>query len=455
MPTIIRDKLAAFFNGYLFPIYVAICVIIGHIYDHISIGITLIILAAALGFLVCKDFKFFIPVLLSTYFIISKKSIQEETLYSKRALLLYFILLVILFISFVAHIIIYRKNFKMKRFTSSRLSLGFVLISIVFILNGALALETYNKFNIFFGTVIAISFFIPFFLLTINTDFNKDTLDYLAYVLVVISLTLLFEMAYAYRTYVVIENGIIQRSTINFGWGVTNNIGAMLGMLIPAHFYLAFNKRFSFIYIGTGMLCYSGVLLSMSRAAILCSTFTFFMCLIAVYVFRNKNKLINETTVAVCLFVVLCVVYKYHDILLRLFDGIIQRGFDDSGRFIYYKDGLKKFLQHPLLGMGFGNSHGVNDKFIIPAPEYFHNTIVQVLASCGIVGMVAYMVHRVETIVLFFKNRSYASFFMGMSILNLLLTSLLDIHMFNIFPAMFYSVILCFFEQHTKTETLN
>jgi O-antigen ligase len=179
------------------------------------------------------------------------------------------------------------------------------------------------------------------------------------------------------------------------------------------------------------------------------------MCLIAVYVFRNKNKLINETTVAVCLFVVLCVVYKYHDILLRLFDGIIQRGFDDSGRFIYYKDGLKKFLQHPLLGMGFGNSHGVNDKFIIPAPEYFHNTIVQVLASCGIVGMVAYMVHRVETIVLFFKNRSYASFFMGMSILNLLLTSLLDIHMFNIFPAMFYSVILCFFEQHTKTETLN
>ena len=100
--------------------------------------------------------------------------------------------------------------------------------------------------------------------------------------------------------------------------------------------------------------------------------------------------------------------------------------------------------------MGFGNSHGVNDKFVIAAPEFFHNTVIQMLASCGILGFLAYAFHRYQTVKLFVSHRTPISFFLGMSVLTLLLTSLLDIHLFNIFPAMFYSVILCVLERDGK-----
>ncbi len=452
MPIVIKEKLAGFFNGYLFPIYVALCVIIGHVYDRLSLGISLIVIAAALGFLICKDLKFFIPILLSSYFIISKNSIENETLYSESAMSLYYVLGVILIISIVAHFIIYRKNVSIKRFTSSSLFLGFALISVLFLLNGALSFETYNKQNILFGTLIAISFILPFFLLCINTDFDKKTMDYLAYVLIIITIILLVQLIFAYKTYVVIINGTIRKESLNFGWGVSNNIGAMLGMLIPAHFYFASYKKFPLIFIISGALCYLSVLFTLSRAAILVSTVIFALCILALCVFNHKNKIINRIFIALLFLVGFCIVYKYYDKLHLLLDEIIKDGLDDSGRFEYFKDGIERFKQHPLLGAGFGNSHGVNDKFVIPAPEYFHNTIIQILASCGILGMIAYLIHRVETIILFFKNRSLASFFMGMSILTLLLTSLLDIHMFNIFPAIFYSVILCVFEQHTKLK---
>ena len=57
MPIVIREKLAEFFNGYIFPIFIAFCVTIGHVYNLLSLGITLIIVSAALGFLFCCKWR--------------------------------------------------------------------------------------------------------------------------------------------------------------------------------------------------------------------------------------------------------------------------------------------------------------------------------------------------------------------------------------------------------------
>jgi len=437
MPIVIREKLAEFFNGYIFPIFIAFCVTIGHVYNLLSLGITLIIVSAALGFLFCKDLKFFIPILLYSYFIISKESIESESLYSESALSLYYILGAILIASIIIHFIIYRKNVSIKRFTSSSLCLGFILISVAFILNGALSLDTYNVNNIIFGTLIAISFILPFFLICINTDFDKNTIDYLAYVLIIVTFILLFQVIFAYKTYVVIlSNGSIYKESLNFGWGVSNNIGSMIGMLMPAHFYFASTKKHSIFHMVLGSMCYVGIIFTLSRASILVSTIGFVLCIIVTCISNRKSRFSNLLFVGLLIVSSICVIFKFYDKIQLFFGRTIESGiFNDSGRFEFYINGIEKFKQHPLLGVGFGNSHGINESFIIAAPQYFHNTIIQILASCGILGMIAYLFHRVQTVILFIKNRSLASFFMGMSILTLLLTSLLDIHMFNIFPA--------------------
>jgi O-antigen ligase len=90
------------------------------------------------------------------------------------------------------------------------------------------------------------------------------------------------------------------------------------------------------------------------------------------------------------------------------------------------------------------------DSFVNVFPGRWHNTVVQLLASCGIVGLAAYLFHRVQTVRLFLQNRTVENVYIAISILALLGMSLLDCHFFNIGPAMIYSCMLAFAENKTK-----
>jgi len=75
--------------------------------------------------------------------------------------------------------------------------------------------------------------------------------------------------------------------------------------------------------------------------------------------------------------------------------------------------------------------------------------VVQLLVSAGVVGLVAYLAHRVDTVVFFLKRRSRENSFIACSIIVLLITSLLDCHFFNLGPVLFYSAALAFAEQRS------
>ena len=84
-------------------------------------------------------------------------------------------------------------------------------------------------------------------------------------------------------------------------------------------------------------------------------------------------------------------------------------------------------------------------------PARWHNTVIQLLASCGLVGLMCYSFHRLQTLRLFWKKRKTDILFIGISLLSLLIMSLLDCHFFNIGPTLFYSIALAFAE-HLPTE---
>ena len=451
MPTNVKQKFIDFFEGYWFPVYIAFNVITGHIFNMINYGVVMITLATCIAFILCKDLKFFLSPLLCFYFIFSKKSLADETLYSIPSIIFFSLCITALVLCIVAHFVINKKDIKLKRFTSSSLFFGFIAIVAVFLLNGFFAFADYKKENIIFGILIAISFVLPFFIFSINLRIDKKTVNYLIYVFLITSIIIIVEFIYMYLTDLYVHsNGHIFKDSIDLGWGVSNNIGAILAMLMPFHFYCAVKARYSIPFFVSGVMCYAIIILTMSRTSIIIATLILALCLGFVCIYKHKNIMINRFSVIAFLVTVILMVFE--DKLSNEFYQIMDSHnlFDGSGRSSYYSDGINKFLSNPFLGAGFGNSHGVNDRFVISAPEYYHNTIIQMLGSCGIVGLFAYCFHRFQTVMLFIKNRSSVSFFMGMSILSLLLTSLLDIHLFNIFPAIFYSVILCIFERDTK-----
>lgn len=450
MPTDIKQKFISFFNGYLFPLYIAFFVLLGYLIGLVHLSIFFIVAASCLGFVICNDLKFFISPLLCSYFMFSKEALSDEGLYSTSSLIFFGMCILALATCIAVHFIIFRKEIKVRRFVRSSLFKGFVILTALFLLNGFFNFKEYNKENIIFGALIAVSFVLPFFIFSINMRIDKKTAKYLVYVLLVVSFILAVELISLYFTTVEISAGKIMKHTIDLGWGVSNNIGAMLAMLMPVHFYCAVKSKHSVPFFLSGVICYLLTVLSMSRTSIIFASIALLFCLGFLCIHKHKNIMANRYSVVAFFFFVAFALIIFEDKLERAFEGLLLIGFDDNGRMEYYSDGIQKFLSHPIFGAGFGNSHGVNDKFVIAAPEYFHNTVIQMLASCGALGFLAYAYHRFETVKLFIKHKTPLSFFFGMSIMTLLLSSLLDIHIFNVFPAIFYSVILCVLERDGK-----
>ena len=123
-----------------------------------------------------------------------------------------------------------------------------------------------------------------------------------------------------------------------------------------------------------------------------------------------------------------------------------------SKRDLLFINGMKQFLQNPIFGGTFYPQEYIPwdwaelEAFSSFFPPRWHNTLVQIAASCGAVGLAAYALHRFQTVVLFIKERSTEKLFIGIYVAALLLASLLDCHFFNIGPVLVYSMALAFAE---------
>ena len=446
----LKQKVVNFLNGYLYPLCIAFFVLLGHIYSYENFCILLIGISVCAGFILCKDLKFFISPLLCFYFIFSKKSLTNEAFYSTSSVVFYILIIIAILISMGIHFILYRKELKIKNFTSSSLFKGFIFLTVFFMLNGISSIQNYNASNFIFGMLIVISFVLPFFLFSINLEIDKSTRDYLLYVLILTSLVITTEFINLYVNELTKWDNILHyKYYTDLGWGISNNIGSILTMLMPVFFYCSGRTKYTLPFFLGGITTYICVIMTVSRTSILFSTVILIFCILYLCIHNHKHR--REIRIYT-LFLIIGAIFLaifLKDKIQELLNRALQLGFSDSGRFEYYKDGMEKFFDHPLFGAGFGNSHGTNDRFVISAPEYFHNTVVQILASCGVIGFGAYAYHRWQTVKLFLTTRNPYSFFTAMSILALLLTSLLDIHLFNIFPTIIYSTMLCIFERYT------
>ena len=96
------------------------------------------------------------------------------------------------------------------------------------------------------------------------------------------------------------------------------------------------------------------------------------------------------------------------------FDSLINAGFDSHSRLQLYNTGLNQFLDYPLLGNSFIACPGEYQWGDHPEfwPARYHNTYVQFLATAGLIGLISYIIHRFQTLVLLFKNNTLESIFL-------------------------------------------
>ncbi len=347
----------------------------------------------------------------------------------------------------------WRKLFgKRRTLLSGMLALGAVyLISGI----GSKFYAEYAQRNIVFALIQLAGIFLLYFVFSATVKWEKFNIDYFACAGLVVGLVVLAELGWLYLTNDILSGGAVDRERIYTGWGMYNNIGAIIATAIPFAFYFACKKKHNSVYLILALILALGVVLSCSRSSMLFAALVTIISYVYTFVkTENKKEFGIASALLAAIFSVGVAVFwdKVMDIfknvpsIADIVDGDLV--FNDSGRFDIYKEGIETFLKNPVIGQGFYcHDYDLYDFSIVESfssffPPRWHNTVIQLLASCGIVGLLAYSYHRYQTIRLFVKRRTVENTYIGLYIFVLLCMSLLDCHFFNVGPVLFYSMAL-------------
>lgn len=369
--------------------------------------------------------------------------------------------------------IAFDKDFGLHRlFTTKRTFLYSIFaLGATYFLSGILHPQypEYAKGNLLFAFIQFASIFLLYFILSASVKWDQFNLDYFAWAGLMMGFVVSAEVICIYLTNNVIIDGSIFRDRIYSGWGCYNNIGAIISMSIPFAFYFAARKKRSSIFLLVACLLLAMVGFSASRGSLVGAMIAFLICFIYTDFHGNYKKEYRITAMTLlCLVSAVALIFPYQ--IAEVFDQIpniahIENGTlvtNDSGRIEIYKNGWKVFLKNPILGQSFYPieyelySFSQMTEFNSFFPPRWHNTVIQMLASCGIVGMLAYSYHRIDTFVMYFKKRTLTNAYILFFIITLGIMSLLDCHFFNVGPVLFYSIALAVMEfgqeKHLQTE---
>ena len=347
-------------------------------------------------------------------------------------------------------------------FCKRRLTIGMVTLGVAYLLGG-LGMDRYTEYagnTMLFGLLQFASVFVMYFLFTGAVKWEKAPRDYLAWVGLCVGFVVLAQLAENYLSGRMFMEGTntIDRELIATGWGMHNNVGGMMAMMLPFPFYLAYKRRNSWWLIALASILFLGVIASCSRTAMFVGAAEFLIC--SVILLRRKDLRLPILIVyGVALVAVGVFAIVSFDALLEIFALFIEEINAISKRDLLLINGLKQFRQYPI----FGGSFYPQGEFVpwdwadLEAfssffPPRWHCTLVQIAASCGIVGLAAYVFHRVQTVCMMVRRRNVEKLFIGLYILALLAAGLLDNHFFNIGPVLMYSMALAFAEKIEISE---
>ncbi|MBQ9730401.1 MAG: O-antigen ligase family protein [Clostridia bacterium] len=369
----------------------------------------------------------------------------------------------------------FKKLFTQKRY----LTIGFLVLGAAYCLSGigsAHYAEIVWK-NLLFSLLQFLSLFLLYFLFSATIQWDKVNKRFFAWFAVIVSLTVVGQLAHVYLTQKVIVDTVVNgevvgrnilRAHIYTGWGMYNNVGAMIALGIPFAWYLAVSHKHGYWFVLLASFFVVATVFTCSRGSILGAAIAFMLSLIYAG-FKSERRVVFLVATLSVIGACLVAFFIFEQIFTRLFESIpgllnpehlpeidsfedFLLLFNDSNRFTIYKEGFKVFAKYPFFGESFYPSDFAPwdfselQQFSSFFPPRWHNTVVQLLASCGVVGLVAYGVHRVQTIFLFYKNRTIEKSFIAIALICLLAMSLLDCHLFNIGPVFFYSAALLFAE---------
>lgn len=348
------------------------------------------------------------------------------------------------------------RNFKKFIQVKRPLLPGLTLLALTYFLSG-IGADKYAgvviRRNLLFAAMQAAALLIPYLLLSGGGNWQTSRLHYLAWSGFSVACSVLPQVLYCYATQGVIVEGAIVREKIYTGWGMYNNMGFMIAMGIPFLFYLATKYHREYLGLAAGTVLLIGVMLTCSRTSLLFGTAIYGVCILLM-LHHAHNRRLSTILLSVLGGLGVLMLLVFHSQLLHLFSRLLSLGTDPSSRDVFLQEGLHLFAKAPVFGNSFYSPGYVPWDFAeiievsLVIPPRWHSTLLQLLVSCGSLGVCAYIFHRYQTIRLVLRRRNMETVFLCCAVGLLLLCSLFDCHFFNIGPTLVYSSALAFAERN-------
>ena len=452
------------FNKFLYsPFYFVVLgglAILANVFGKELIAYTIMLPLAACVCLFAADLLPLMPVFACAYISPSAANnpgVNENSIFSASGGLVYLgILLGALVVSLVYRLV-KDPDFGGKKFLSQRRKLlsGMCVLGITYAISGLCSghWEEYGWRNLLFAAIQFVAVAGLYWLFSGSVKWEQAPKAYIYWMGICVGYVLVAELLGIYLTKEIWVGGTIHRERIFTGWGNYNSMGALFAMMIPLPFYLAIKGRFRWFGLLSAFVFLAGLLFTCSRVSMIMGAVIFVVSYVF-YLIHSRHAKGRIVIYAVSALVPVVVLLVFQKEIQLLFSRMSDIGLDSfAERSKGYAEGIKQFLKYPIFG---GTFFPVDfkelyvwsqlDNFTALFPPRWHNTVIQLLATGGVVCLFGYVVHRVQTVKLFLKNPSGDKTFAALSVLALLLTSLLDCHFFNVGPVLLYSAMLAFVE---------
>lgn len=339
------------------------------------------------------------PFFLTTLLLIQS---QHTTAYERFRPLFWVVALPVL--ALILHLIIYPP----RKLVLGRACWPMLAVSVVIILGGVGYISAEEYFALTsFAIMLALGFgmLAAYVLLScIVQESNSNELpQYLTNVMLAIGLVAAFMVFHHYAAWLLAVPGRSFR-LLAFQW--RNNVSTFLMLALPFAFYQAIKQP---AWLAAAFAMFAAMLLSGSRGGLVFGAVTLMLCVVYLLVFDAKRRKLYLASLGVLLLAFIIslrwLLPFFAPVIDRLLDTV--RHSDDEIRVALYRRGIEDFLRRPVFGTGLGYMGNRDVHASQPgALCWYHNSIIQIIGSFGIAGIVAYGWLYINRFKLFLQRRS-------------------------------------------------
>ena len=276
------------------------------------------------------------------------------------------------------------------------------------------------------GLGIGMVFLYLLFYANIETKKDYSLINMLTKIMVIAGV---FGSFMVFSFYVININKVLDiRGLLFLQW--RNNLSTLLMLALPFPFLLANRKSYATIL---GFIYFLAILLTGSRGGMVFGGIELAMCIV-MYTLYDKRR--RVAYIFICLFILLGVLIFFRQFveffgytINRLFAAIndFLMGESSEVRAVHFKRGINDYLNHPVFGTGLGY---MGNRDVHASKEFalcwYHCEPIQIAASFGTVGIIAYIIQFISRNILIWRKVTLFNITVFISYIGLELMSLVN-----------------------------